>query len=79
MAKKAWDKIRDVSHAPIGEGEWETHSENGRFGVASVQISDLDHRSVRLVTSQTFEAEGLRELAEFCFELSDQLERGRGK
>lgn len=79
MAKKAWDKIRDLTNAPIGPGDWKTNSENGRFGVATITVRDFGLTSVRLETNQTFEAAGLRELAEFCFELSDQLERGRGK
>lgn len=70
MSSKPWDALRETK-PPMKEGVWRTkHS-------AHVKISDLTDFIVRLrigPSTNCLSADDLRQLAEFCIELADQLD-----
>ena len=77
---KPWDKLRvppdEPKPLPIGNGEWGADCYG--FSPATVWWSKatiLGRPAAELTFAcQTFSPTGLRELAEFCTELADQLE-----
>jgi hypothetical protein len=76
---KPWDKLRVPPTVrkpdPIGIGTWRTSGAIGSF--VSVGSPGLCGRIAKVeltLDKQTFDSTGLRELAEFCTELADQLE-----
>lgn len=74
---KPWDKLRTNlppnNPLPIGGGTWITSKTGAAVGVCvtGAQLSGLVSVGV---FNDTFGAADLRELAEFCTELADQLE-----
>lgn len=75
---KPWDKLRvppkQTKPHPIGDGEWATTSKNVTAGSAWIAVEVRDDRAALCIRHQKLDSSGLRELAEFCVELADQLE-----
>lgn len=68
---KPWDVLRkQIARPPICRGYWVTsHSGAGvSLNCCGSVAVDID------ISGQSFRAKDLRELAEFCTELADQLE-----
>lgn len=77
--EKPWDKLRkqQPKKLPIGVGSWRTT----RNAAPTIFIKDINERfacigcgSEESTTHQSFNSADLRQLAEFCTELADQLD-----
>jgi len=73
---KPWDCLREVVRKPLlGPGEWQG------VGTPAVFIENIRNKHVGLKIGapannsiQIWTADGLRQMAEFCTELADQLD-----
>ena len=72
---KPWDKLRDkVAKPPMYPGRWDTSISKAWVHLHGV-CDKQSHIGIGISdSSQVFGAADLRELAEFCNELADQLD-----
>jgi hypothetical protein len=80
---KPWDKLRQqVERPPIGLGVWQSRGPDGIVTGPCVEIVSWAGGQAELCFGGgspphlVFQPSALRDLAEFCVELADQLEGG---